>query len=473
MKKRIRSITSARSFPVIALALALLAAHVPARAQGVATPPTYGGDLFSRPRLTGDWFGLRDDLAKKGIVFDIDLLPSPQGVATGGREPGEDFWGNVDYTLNVDTGKLGLWPGGFIHVWADTGFGRNVFKDAATIVPVNTAALIPAPNDQTTALMNVTLTQCLSTKFGIVVGKISPLDVTISEFNGNYRTQFMNTALAFPMVLDTVPLSAYGGGIIVLPSENLAVSAMVLDPNGTPTDNSFNDWFNNGALLLASAVAKIHPFGLVGSQTLGFTWSNEERFSLIQDPANLFRALLRSRFPLLANPGPLLGQLLRRFFPKLLHPVHPANMETDTWSMWYSFEQYLWQPHDDKKRGVGIFFTFGASDGNPNPIQYFYSVGFGGNGVIPTRPDDNFGVGWARTQFSDDFVPFLRRKLNLGLHTENAIELYYNAALTRWLNGTLDLQVVNSGLKKRLDSSGHLTGVNTDVVVGLRFQVRF
>ena len=89
--------------------------------------------------------------------------------------------------------------------------------------------------------------------------------------------------------------------------------------------------------------------------------------------------------------------------------------------MWYSFDQYLWQTRSDPKRGIGIFFTFGASDGNPNPIQYFYSVGMGGNGVVPRRPGDNFGIGWARTQFSDDFVPLLRQKLNLGLNSENAM----------------------------------------------------
>jgi porin len=216
------------------------------------------------------------------------------------------------------------------------------------------------------------------------------------------------------MTLDTVPLSAYGGGIIVLPSESLAMSGMVLDPNGTPIDNSLNDVFDDGVLVLTSAVARIHPFGLAGHQVLGFTWSNKERFSLIQDPANLGRALLRTRFPRLANPGPILDQILMRFFPQLLVPVHPPNMKSSTWSIWYSFDQYLWQPHSDPNRGIGAFFTFGAADGNPNPIDYFYNLGIGGNGVIPGRPKDNFGVGWARTQFSDDFVSLVAPKAQFG-----------------------------------------------------------
>src|SRR3954462_6234042 len=100
------------------------------RAQPYDVPPTWGGDILSRPRLTGDWGGLRDELGKKGIVFDVDLLMTPQIVMSGGRSTGGSFWGNVDYTLNVDTQKLGLWPGGFFKFSADTGFGSNAFRDA-------------------------------------------------------------------------------------------------------------------------------------------------------------------------------------------------------------------------------------------------------------------------------------------------------------------------------------------------------
>jgi porin len=469
---RIRSITRARYTAAAVLGIAFLAAQVPARAQPVEVPPTWGGDLGSRPRLTGSWLGLRDELGKKGVVFDIDLLLTPQSLAAGGRNTGAEFWGNADYTLNVDTGKLGLWPGGFLHAWGDSSFGRNVFHESAAIVPVNTAALLPFPNEQTTALMSAMFTQFLSPKFGVFAGKISPLDSTTGEFYGNYRTQFLNTGMAFPMNLCLVPLSAYGGGIVVLPSRNLVLSAMALDPDGTPTGNSLTKAFQHGAMVFASAAATIKLFELVGHQTVGFTWSNKQRFSLLQDPANLARALLTEQFPRLANPGPLLEGILKRFFPKLLIPVRPPNMQGSTWGMFYSFEQYLWQPQGEPKRGIGMFFTFGASDGNPNPIQYFYGLGIGGNGVVPRRPKDNFGVGWARTQFSDDFVPLLRQKLDLGLNSEDAIELYYNAAVTPWLHGTLDLQIVNSGLKKTLDSSGKLRNLNTDVIAGFRLQVR-
>ena len=458
---------------LLLIGLALLAAADPAKAQPYEVPATWGGDILSRSRLTGDWGGLRDELGKKGVVLDVDLLMTPQVVMSGGRSTGGDFWGNADYTLNVDTQKLGLWPGGFFKIQGDTGFGSNVFHDAGAIVPANTAALLPAPNDQTSALTNLTLMQFLSPQFGMVAGKINTFDAAETEFYGNYRTQFQNTGFNFPMTMSQVPLSAFGGGIIVLPQEDIILSALALDPSGSPTSNDLGKAFSDGVMLVGNGKLTVKPFGLVGHQSLGFSWSDKQRFSLTQDPSNLARFLLNERFPRLANPGPVLTNILGRFFPALLVPVQPANRASSSWSMSYTFDQYFWQPDGDPKRGIGLFFGFGVSDGNPNPIQYSFLTGIGGKGVVPGRPDDSFGLGFARTEFSSSFVPFLRQNLNLGLQREDAIEMYYNAAVTPWLSVTADLQIINPGLTKALNSFGQLANVDTAVVAGTRLRIRF
>jgi len=465
-------IRSGRYALMVLLGLALLAAPGGASAQPVDVPPTWGGDFWDRPRLTGSWWGLRDDLGKKGVVFDTDLLLTPQGVLSGGRDTGWEFWGNADYTLNIDTGKLGLWPGGFFKFYADSGFGDNVFRKSGAIVPVNAMALLPKPNEPTTALMNATFMQFLSPKFGLFAGKVFTLDGFKGEFAGDMRNQFMNTGLAFPATLVLVPFSAYGGGVVVLPWEGVVLSAMALDPSGTTTNNDISEAFDDGASVVASGQVTIKPFGLVGHQTVGGFWSNKSRLSLTQDPSNVGRFLLEERFPRLGDPGPLLRRILERFFPQLLVPVQRANREDTTWTVFYGFDQYFWHPGGDQKRGIGMFFNFGASDGDANPIKYSYSMGIGGKGIVPGRPHDTFGVGWARTQFSDNFVPFLRRTLDLGLDHEDAVEMFYNASLTRWLNMSLDLQVIDPALKKTLGSSG-LKNVDTAVVGGVRMYIRF
>lgn len=439
----------------------------------VDVPPTWGGEWESRLRATGDWGGVRDEMGKKGVVLDADMFLLPGGVLTGGNKTNAEFWGNVDYSLDVDTDKLGLWPGGFFKFEGVSAFGNSLSNDVGAFVPSNVAYLYPEFDEPASALMGASFTQFFSPKFGVMMGKMNLFDFTPTEFYGNYRTQFMNTALNFSMAYSMVPMSAFGGGIMLLPTKDTTIVAMALSSNGTPTDNDIGKAFDDGTTVVAAANVKIKPFGLVGHQGITGVWSDKTRFSLDQDPSNIGRALLNERYPRLGSPGPILERILAKFFPGLLDPVKPANRKDNTWSVIYSFDQYLWQPDGDSKRGIGLFFSFGATDGNPNPIQYSYLMGIGGKGVFNGRPNDSFGVGWARTQFSDQFVPLLRERLGLGLDHEDAIELYYTAAITPWLNLSPNLQVINSGMNKLLDQNGGLKDVDTAVEASLRMNILF
>jgi porin len=283
----------------------------------------------------------------------------------------------------------------------------------------------------------------------------------------------MNNAFNFPMTLEELPLSTFGGGVVVLPREDILLSSLAIGPNGAQTSNDVGQAFH-GVMLLGSGKLTVKPFGLVGHQSLGFTWNNQEQFSLDQNPSNIAHLLLNQQFPRLASPGPVLTEILASRFPNLLVPAQPANRTNSSWTISYSFDQYFWQPDGDPKHGVGIFFGFGASDGNPDPIQYAFLAGIGGKGVVPGRPDNSFGFGLARTQFSNSFLPFLRQQFNLGLQRADAIEMYYNMAITPWMNLTSDLQIVDSALNKAISpTTGKLTGIDTVVVAGARIRVRF
>src|SRR6185503_2867921 len=87
---------------VLAVAI-VVGAPVAATAQPYTVPPTWGGDFWSRPRLTGDWFGFCDEMGKNGVVVDIDVLHILQGNATGERDTGVSYGCTAGYTLNVDT----------------------------------------------------------------------------------------------------------------------------------------------------------------------------------------------------------------------------------------------------------------------------------------------------------------------------------------------------------------------------------
>ena len=53
-------------------------------AQDAAPKDPYAGDIWSRSTLTGDWWGIRNQLAEKGITFDINITQVGQGVVDGG-----------------------------------------------------------------------------------------------------------------------------------------------------------------------------------------------------------------------------------------------------------------------------------------------------------------------------------------------------------------------------------------------------
>src|SRR5262245_33058581 len=69
----------------LAFCLMVLATVGGASAQPVDVPPTWGGSFWDRPRLTGSWFGFRDELGKTvnytwAIYYNFDqYLWSPKG----------------------------------------------------------------------------------------------------------------------------------------------------------------------------------------------------------------------------------------------------------------------------------------------------------------------------------------------------------------------------------------------------------
>ena len=451
--------------------LVALAASMPLCAAPYDTPPTWGGDLASRPRLTGDWGGVRDDLAKKGVVFDVDGSWTPQTITSGGKNSSGGNWGNLNAELNIDTGKAGLWPGGFFKVKTVTSFGHSIKEYTGAILPPNAAWSYPT-SEEDTGLLEFSFLQFLSPKFGVIAGKMD-FSVTPGLFTGDYRTQFANLGLKAPLAAAMLPVSAFGVGAIYVPSPDVNLTALLLDPNGTIKSNDLGDVFDDGVMALATGEVKTSMFGFTGNQGLLLSWSNKDRTSLIQDPSNIARLLLTEKFPRLGYPGTILREILEAKAPGLLVPTQPLNKENDTWAVVYSAEQYLWQPPGDTKRGIGMFFSAGVSDGRANPIKNSYTLGLVGKGVVPGRPHDDFGIGWSRAKFSDNFVPYMRDTFGIGLDHEDAVELYYSASVTPWLTVSPSFQAVRSGLTKTLDSSNDFKNLHTTYLVGVRVGIRF
>lgn len=166
-----RTISVATSW--VLLVAAILISPGTAQAQPVETPETYGGEPLSRPRLSGSWLGVRDELAKHGVAIDLDLIQNVQSVLSGGRDTGTRLSGRGDIVVHLDTGKADLWPGGFIKFHAQGIYGQSSNLDAGAIQPIDGTALFPFPGS-TFGVPNFTMTQFLSPRFGLFLGKVEP-----------------------------------------------------------------------------------------------------------------------------------------------------------------------------------------------------------------------------------------------------------------------------------------------------------
>ena len=330
---------------------------------------SFGGSLCCRPKLTGDWGGLRSRLACRGIDFDIYSTNFFNDVANGGLQETAQYRGRMDYLLNVDGEKAGLWKGSFINLHGETVYGNTINQFTGAISPVSIAQLVPVPNGYVTALTGVKFTQALSEQFIVYGGKLNTLDMFNQPFTGGGRgvDGFWNGAMVFPLqIVRQVPYSTYGFGAAYLKNLEPIFAFTVLDANDTPTTTGFNSFFADGAVLIPQINIPTNFFGLPGHQGFLGSWSSK-------------------RYP----------NLDRTAFLNVLQGAPVSTLSKQgSWSLGYLFDQALYVSPCDPKRMWGVFGNLGLADTNPSPVRWFGNLGFGGSSPLQGRKLDTFGLGY-------------------------------------------------------------------------------
>lgn len=397
----------------------------------------YRGDLWHRAALTGDWGGLRQKMMDQGLRINVNLTQTYQGNWKGGTNKDDRYQGNLRYEIDMDTGKLGLWPGGMFHVRGETKYGHPNNRYSGGIMPVNTDALYPTASFNDTCLSEAYYVQFLAPWIGFAVGKMSPRDNNI--FSNDETSQFMNSAFNFnPVIGTTVPFDFLTVGAFFIPTDWFTLTTLVLDTDGKSNVSGFDTAFKRGTSVYQSAEFAIKPFDQNGHQRLSWAWTDKAYPNLRAGEELRFRDIIIDR---------LTGNSV-------------ITRQGSDWCIMYDFDQYLYTKPGTKDQGVGLFGRFGLSDGSVNPVQYFYSLGMGGKGMIPGRDNDTFGVGYYYLAVSNKMGPVLSSLAN----DEQGIELYYNIAITPWLHITPDIQIIDPGRSHYSD---------TAVVAGVRMKIDF
>lgn len=392
-----------------------------AAAASISITPSlsFGQDIWEQPTLSSDYTGSNSWLAQHGVQVNQSITQFYGGVVAGGRDEDDYYSGRWDLLTNLDGSKAGLWDGFFVKMRVGANWDPIDRFNAGSIVAPYLPATMSKTDQESIAITDLSFTQMFSPNIGITLGKFDIVDTDFNSFaHGRGLSQFFNTALTLNPLPIFLPFSSLGAGVFALYDDGSPLASFtVLDTHNVPTESGFDDLFSDGVVMSVNGELPSKFGGLNGRHRFGFAVSTADRATLNQDP---------------------------RFI------IENAQLQTesDTWAVVYNGEQYLFSDPNDPKKGWGLFARAALSDPDKNILHFFLSAGIGGNGIIPCRPDDQFGLGWYHADVSD--TPILDRVAPLS--NEEGVELFYDAAIIPWIRLAADIQYIHGALKSADDA---------------------
>jgi len=399
----------------------------------------YNGDIHTMPSLLGNWNNQRNVLADYGVIFEVGFTSVLQHNTRGGTNTSnsDGYSGSLDYWLYLDTQRLGLWPGGQWKFHGETLFGNSPISYTGAVLPVNYDALLPEIDKSgLTTLSELYLAQYLTENILVLAGKIDPtFIVDRNVFANSERTQFQSAAFrSNPVIFRLAPYTSMAADLKIFAADWLEISFFALDTNSEgATRVGFDTAFESpqGTTYGTEWNFKINAWGQKGNQRFGYAYSDKEFVEIESDQ----------------------------------RIVIPEGTATDgrnqnDYVIWYNFDQFIYTEDEDPSQGGGLFGRYGYSTGQSNPIAKFYSIGVGAKGILPDMDNDTCGAGYYYTELSNDFSP------NLNLSSEQGVELYYNAEITKSVH-------FNQGIQWIVDPGAGFESRRNAIVLYARVQIDF
>ena len=399
-------------------------------------------DFWTQETMTGDWGGARSRWKEKGVELEFKYLGIYQGIVSGGLDDRNTFTNKLETTWKFDLGKVAGWKFWSSEIKAEWRFGGPALTGTGGINFANTAGVGPAASGSAVSVTAVNFTRIIprDLKKGdvwvVAFGRFNLLDLVEEDFfAGAGEERFMNIAPIGPLtVLRQVPLITTAVSFVTVKGGEPRFTFSVLDPNDQSLDTGFPP-FEDGVTFSPGYNIPVKYFGKSAKHSFGGAVTTKK-----YTPFDAIRQVV--------IPGP---------------PLNPVQPKRGSWSANYIFRQYIVErAHKD---GWGLFSQFSVADKDTSPITRFVNVGIGGNGLIASRRNDEFGLSYAYTNLSS----VLKDNINLitfglrSLQPEHQFEGFYNFHITPWLRLTGDLQIIR-GVRPRVD---------TAVVPGARLEVIF
>jgi porin len=364
----------------------------------------------------------RQSAAPKAVELAASLTQIYQGIASGGMETVSEYNGTAQAKLTFDLGELAGWQFWSAEIKSEVRFGGPLITSTGSINPINTAAMIPG-GDRTifsVTAVNVTKLFPIDLKagrlFALSFGRYNLVDLLEEDFfAGGGTERFFNIAPIGPLtVLRQVPLITNAVTMAYIRGGEPFITFAVMDPIDHSVDPGLSDLFADGVTFSPGINLPAKHFGKTAKHSIGGAITTKE-----YTPFDAIRQVI--------IPGP---------------PLRPVKPQGGSWSLSYTFRQYLIERGTGD--GWGLFGQASFADEATSPITTFFNVGLGGNGLLPVRSLDEFGISYAYTDLSEE----LKDNLNLlgddarRLRVEHQLELFYNLHFARWFQLTGDLQII-------------------------------
>lgn len=362
------------------------------------TPDDRSKPWLEWEHASGDWGGLRPRLQEAGVIAEVDFTGQLFSKVRGGLDPGNATHaaGLVSVSLTLDTGRLGLWPGGTILVAAEHQNGSGVSREVGSTSDIGTLDGSPRHFTQLAAL---TLQQNLFDDR--LVARIGKSDANVGFLDSELASLYLNGDFEPPgnIPMPTYPDPAFGLALFADPAPWLTLAAAAYGADLGVQENGGDGLFRGRAFAIAELTLHFEPFGLPGHYNAGAWMRSFETPDPAKPPGG------RS-FPRNYGAYALIEQQLTRESPRT------------------------------PSQGLGAWFQLSWAPPDRNPIDLWVGGGLVYTGLVPGRDRDQIGVGVANVglvagpQTSGDPPP------------EIVVECFYAIQLAPWLALQPDLQVI-------------------------------
>jgi porin len=423
-------------------------------------------DIWTRDFLTGEWGGVRTWLWDHGVelvfAYIVDAFNNIGGrndaffaANPDGPKNGTSTFSIGIGSIDLFTGPMGLWDGGFIHLTTAVTSGSSIsYEYVGSLNPgyyYNNAFA-----DYYKVFEFFYEQKFDQNKIAVRVGQIYPYvlvgacPVSCNLLNGSFH---------YPTFIGSSFNGEYGNGlgpgfiaatvgvqVRYTPNRRWMFIAHVMDGYADPSGGYF---INNshginpslgggeGSEIILQASYKANQIkgdpGLPGTFTAGtqiHTGTFAHKYENDQ------------------------GR------PRITHGGNPKLIDGN-YELYFIGEQTLWQT-GGKSKSISAFSKVTLAPENINLISFQSAWGISYKGLIPERKLDALTLGYSYSRFSDDFR---RSMLEIGSDAvyESVVELSYTASVTPWLLLRPTMQWVHNPFGLQVGEDPFVLGLSTRV----------